>query len=131
MKEKHYAAAALISFLVMTGTGSPGQETGNPPAPGTAGSGTTVQFSCPLPLSEEAVNLQATLPEGWKRNPDFGTVVFEPGDAAEYFEAPSIEVTVLCEGECQPEVIPDNIAFFRPASPGRLADPLDRKPGNG
>ena len=112
MKEKHYVAAALVSFLIMAGINSSGQGTENPATQGKACSGTPIKFTCKRPNTEEDVSLQAKLPGGWKRNPAFGTVVFEPGDAADYFEAPSIEVEVLCEGECKSEAIPGNIVFY-------------------
>jgi len=110
MKRKHYVAAALVLSLIMAGINSSGQGTENPATP--ACSGTPMKFTCSRPNAEEDVILRADSPGGWKRNPAFGTVVFEPGDAEEYFEAPSIEVEVLCEGACDPQAIPGNILSY-------------------
>lgn len=112
MKRKRYVAAALVSFLLMAGISGSGQGKENPAAQGKACSGTPIKFTCKHPLTEEDVSLQVKLPGGWRRNPAFGTVVFEPGDAEDYFEAPSIEVEVLCEGECKPEAVPGNILSY-------------------
>jgi hypothetical protein len=112
MKKKHYVAAALVSFFIMAGISNLGRGTEHPATRGKAYSGNPITFTCKLPNTEEDVSLQAKLPDGWKRNPAFGTVVFEPGDAEDFFEAPSIEMEVLCEGECKPEAIPGNILFY-------------------
>lgn len=69
-------------------------------------------FSCVLPNSDQQVALAVTLPEGWQRNTAFGTVVFEPGNAGDYFEAPNVEISAVCEGECAPAAIPANIDSF-------------------
>lgn len=112
MKEKHYVVAALVSFLIMAGISSSGQGKENPASQEKACSGAPIKFTCRRPNTEENVSLQVKLPGGWKRNPAFGTVVFEPGDAENYFETPSIEVEVLCEGEGKPEAIPGNILSY-------------------
>jgi len=110
MQKKYYVIASLLLFLIMAGINSSGQGTKDPGTP--ACSEVPMKFTCSRPNAEEDVILHANLPGGWKRNPAFGTVVFEPGDANEYFETPSIEVEVLCEGECVPQAIPGNILSY-------------------
>jgi|GEM_PF-1641231 len=61
------------------------------------------------PNSDEKIALTIDLPEGWKRNMDFGTVVFEPANASDFFEIPSIEILLTCGGECEPGKIAQNI----------------------
>ncbi len=47
----------------------------------------------------------AEVPAGWKVNPNFGTVVYQPGNIDDYYEPPLIEFQARCEGECKAEVI--------------------------
>ena len=77
-----------------------------------AASGENTTFVCPIPQSDGEVALEIALPAGWERNTDFGTVVFDPPDAGDFFEAPRIEVQVKCEGECRAEAMADNIESY-------------------
>ena len=112
MQKKHYFIAALVSFLILAGISSSGLGKENLVPQEKAGIEAPIKFTCRQPNTEDDVSLEVKLPGGWQRNPAFGTVVFEPGDAENYFETPSIEVEVLCEGECKPEAIPGNILSY-------------------
>lgn len=74
--------------------------------------GDPVEFTCMQPITEESIPLRAILPKGWKLNPDFGTVVYQPADALDYFDPPMIEFQARCEGECKAEAIPGNIEGY-------------------
>lgn len=74
--------------------------------------GDPIEFTCKHPLTEESIPLKVILPKGWKLNPDFGTVVYQPANADDYFEPPMIEFQARCEGECKAEAIPENIEGF-------------------
>jgi len=74
--------------------------------------GDVVEFTCQQPNTETPVPLQVTLPKGWKQNKAFGTMVFEPKNAGDYYEAPRMEFQIMCEGECKAEVIPLNIKKY-------------------
>ncbi|HOO77751.1 MAG TPA: hypothetical protein PLI51_04670 [bacterium] len=97
--------------------------------------GEEVEIACPNPAGGEPVLLRATVPAGWKRNPGFGTAVFEPADADDFSDPPRIEIQVLCEGECGPETVSANIDGYierletgwKKLSTGRAA--LDRQEG--
>jgi len=74
--------------------------------------GDEVEFTCKHPVTEESIPMKAIVPKGWKVNPAFGTVVFEPGNADDYYEPPNIEFQALCEGESKAEAIPGNIKGY-------------------
>ena len=74
--------------------------------------GDQVEVMCVRPDIEESVSFEATIPQGWKRNPYFGTVVYQPQNADDYYEPPNIEFQVLCEGECKAEIILENIENY-------------------
>ena len=74
--------------------------------------GDPVEFTCKQPNTEESIPLKVVLPKGWKLNPDYGTVVYQPANSDDYYEPPSIEFQALCEGECKAEVIPGNIEGY-------------------
>ncbi|MBN2030753.1 hypothetical protein JW824_10970 [bacterium] len=74
--------------------------------------GDQVDFPCIRPDTDESIVLRATVPKGWKVNPDFGTVVYQPADADDYYEPPMIEFQARCEGECKAEVIQGNIDAY-------------------
>jgi hypothetical protein len=61
------------------------------------------------PNSEDNLTVNAKIPATWMRNPDFGAVVFQPENYADYFFPPIIQYTISCGGNCDPEIIPDNI----------------------
>ena len=71
--------------------------------------GDQIEFIVKKPLTEENVSLMAEVPKGWKVNPNFGTVVYQPGNSDDYYEPPLIEFQARCEGECKTEAIPGNI----------------------
>ena len=71
--------------------------------------GDPIEFTCIQPNTEESIPLKVILPKGWKLNPDFGTVVYQPADADDYYEPPIIEFQAKCEGECKADAIPGNI----------------------
>ena len=64
------------------------------------------------PTEDTTVKLQIALPNGWEVNPDFGTLVYEPANRGDFFEAPRIEIVTAVEGQATPEAIPENIARF-------------------
>lgn len=66
-------------------------------------------FDINLPNSEDTLTVKARIPATWIRNPDFGTVVFQPKDYEDYFYPPFIQFTISCAGSCDPEAIPGNI----------------------
>lgn len=66
-------------------------------------------FEIKLPNSEDTLTIKAGIPATWIRNPDFGTVVFQPKDYEDFFYPPFIQFTVSCAGSCDPEAIPGNI----------------------
>ena len=74
--------------------------------------GKEITFTCHHPLTDEEIALKTSIPEGWAVNPDFGTVVYQPSNAADFYEAPHIEFQARCEGECQAEAIPMNIEGY-------------------
>lgn len=74
--------------------------------------GDPAEFTCKQPLTEESIPLKVILPKGWKLNPYFGTVVYQPANADDYYEPPSIEFQAKCEGECKAEAIPGNIEGY-------------------
>lgn len=74
--------------------------------------GDQVEVICVRPDIEEPVSFEAIIPQGWKRNPYFGTVVYQPANADDYYEPPNIEFQALCEGECRAETIPGNIENY-------------------
>ena len=75
-------------------------------------SGDPIEFTCKRPNTEESIPLKVILPKGWKLNPDFGTVVYQPANSDDYYEPPSIEFQARCEGECKAEAIPGNIEEY-------------------
>ncbi|NQT24694.1 hypothetical protein HQ585_05015 [candidate division KSB1 bacterium] len=74
--------------------------------------GDQVEFTVKRPNTEENIKLKAEVPKGWKVNPDFGTVVFEPGNALDFYEPPNIEFQAMCEGECKAEAMVGNIEGY-------------------
>jgi len=74
--------------------------------------GDWVEFTCEHPNTDESIPLKAAVPKGWKINPDFGTVVYQPANSDDYYEPPNIEFQVRCEGECKAEAIPVNIEGY-------------------
>jgi len=96
-------AGSLLADPNPAGDGSGKQE---------AAGGEKTMFTCPIPQSDEEVALEITLPAGWTRNTAFGTVVFDPPDAGDFYEAPRIEIQALCEGECRAEEMAGNIDSY-------------------
>lgn len=96
-------AGGLLADPNPTGDGSGKQETI---------CGEKAMFMCPIPQSDEEVALEIALAAGWIRNTAFGTVVFDPPDAGDFYEAPRIEIQVLCEGECRAEAMAANIDSY-------------------
>lgn len=74
--------------------------------------GDPIEFTCKRPNTDESIPLKAAIPKGWKLNPDFGTVVYQPVNSDDYYEPPSIEFQARCEGECKAEAIPGNIEEY-------------------
>ena len=66
-------------------------------------------FDIKLPLSEDTQTVQAQIPSTWIRNPQFGSVVFQPQDYENYFYPPMIQYEISCAGSCDPDAIPGNI----------------------
>jgi hypothetical protein len=62
-----------------------------------------------IPNSEETLALKAKIPAGWARNPDFGGIVYQPDNYADYFYPPILSYTTGCAGSCAPNDIPKNI----------------------
>lgn len=75
-------------------------------------SGDAIEFALKHPNADEKIQLKATLPKGWKLNPDFGTVVYEPANRDDYFDPPVIDFQARVEGEARAEVIPGNIEAY-------------------
>lgn len=75
-------------------------------------SGDPIEFTCKRPNSDDDILLKAIIPKGWKVNPDFGTVVYQPANADDFFEPPSIEFQATCAGECKAEAIPKNVELY-------------------
>jgi len=84
-----------------------GEETDNSTFQGDA-----IEFAVIHPATEDSILLKAQIPEGWKVNPYFGTVVYQPANADDFYEPPNIEYQALCEGECKAEAIPGNIEAY-------------------
>jgi len=74
--------------------------------------GDPIEFTCKQPNTDEDIPLKVVLPKGWKLNPDFGTVVYQPANSDDYYEPPRIEFQAMCEGECKAEAIPGNIEEY-------------------
>ncbi|MFC1569191.1 hypothetical protein ACFL4L_03045 [bacterium] len=74
--------------------------------------GDQIEFTVQHPESNESILLKAEVPKGWKVNPDFGTVVYQPGNSDDYYEPPLIEFQARCEGECKAEAMIGNIEGF-------------------
>ncbi len=74
--------------------------------------GDQVEFTCIRPDTDKSITIKAVIPKGWKLNPDFGTVVYQPANSDDYYEPPSIEFQVRCEGECKAEAISGNIEEY-------------------
>jgi hypothetical protein len=74
--------------------------------------GEPIKFTVKHPETEDSIPLKAQIPEGWKVNSDFGTVVYQPANALDFYEPPQIEYQALCEGECKAEAIPENIEGY-------------------
>ena len=68
-----------------------------------------VNIDIVLPMSEATLQVKAQIPAGWVRNPDFGGIIFQPEDYADYFYAPLIQYQTSCAGSCDPKAIPGNI----------------------
>lgn len=63
-----------------------------------------------IPMSGSVQKVKASIPEKWERNPQFGTVMYQPHDKGDYFFPPMIQFTAECSGICSPDKIPSNIA---------------------
>jgi len=74
--------------------------------------GDQIEFMVKHPITEENIPLMAEVPKGWKVNPDFGTVVYQPGNAGDFYEPPLIEFQARCEGECKAEAMIGNIEGY-------------------
>ena len=74
--------------------------------------GDRVEFNCKRPDTDENIQIKAVIPKGWKLNPGFGTIVYQPANSDDYYDPPNIEFQVLCEGECRSEAIPGNIKKY-------------------
>ena len=74
--------------------------------------GDQIEFIVKNPTTEESISLMAEVPTGWKVNPDFGTVVYQPGNIDDYYEPPLIEFQARCEGECKVEAMVGNIEGY-------------------
>jgi len=74
--------------------------------------GEPMEFTCKQPNTDESIPLKVFLPKGWKLNSDFGTIVYQPANADDYYEPPRIEFQVRCEGECKAEAIPGNVEGY-------------------
>ena len=107
---KHLFCVCVSLILFATAYGQKTEE--NKAANEKTFTGDAVEFTCIHPVTEESIPLKVILPKGWKLNPDFGTVVYEPANAFDYYEPPRIEFQVKCEGECKADVIPENIKGF-------------------
>jgi len=59
--------------------------------------------------SEEILTLKTKIPPSWSRNPDFGGVVYQPQNYADYFYPPILQYETSCGGSCAPQDIPNNI----------------------
>jgi len=62
-----------------------------------------------LPNSEDTLALKAKIPANWVRNPDFGGIVYQPENYADYFYPPILSYGTNCAGSCAPKDIPKNI----------------------
>ncbi len=103
MKRLFYVIIVLL-FAGSVGARIPGQQKKI--------SGDRVEFSCKQPGSGKELTIKAMVPAGWKRNTGFGTVLFQPPDAGDYFDPPNIEFQVLSEGEIKAEAMPGNIEGY-------------------
>ena len=43
--------------------------------------GDPIEFTCKHPITDDNIPLKVVLPTGWKLNPDFGTVVYQPANS--------------------------------------------------
>jgi len=66
-------------------------------------------FDLELPLDKGVRTVQAQIPQGWMRNTDFGSIVFQPPDKDDFFYPPMIQYTTSCGGPCDAATIPANI----------------------
>ncbi len=74
----------------------------------------SVAVEIALPQPQGTLSIQAKIPRGWERNPEFGTAVFQPPDKDDFFYPPLIQYRASCGGACDPSAVPANIeAAFR------------------
>lgn len=66
-------------------------------------------FDLELPLDQGTLAVQAKIPRSWARNPDFGSIVFQPPDKEDFYYPPLIQYTASCGGSCDAAAIPGNI----------------------
>ncbi|MCK5146888.1 hypothetical protein KAR48_09035 [bacterium] len=107
---KRLLCAGLFLILVTGGYGQIADE--NKESSEKTFIGDQVEFTCKRPNTGEEIPLKTILPKSWKRDPAFGTVVYQPANSDDYYEPPSIEHQVKCEGECAANAIPGNIEGY-------------------
>ncbi len=107
---KRIFCVCLLLFFVASAYGQKTEE--NKGANEKTFIGDPIEFTCKQPNTDEDIPLKVVLPKGWKLNPDFGTVVYQPANSDDYYEPPKIEFQVRCEGECKAEAIPGNIEEY-------------------
>ncbi|MBU1693683.1 MAG: hypothetical protein KKC51_06935, partial [Verrucomicrobia bacterium] len=108
MKRCRFAIPVILAgVFILAGCG---QQKATEGKAATQGSVPPTEIKVQGPDENTTVTLQIVLPKGWVVNPDFGTLVYEPGNRSDFFEIPSIEITTAVQGEASPEAIPGNIA---------------------
>jgi len=70
---------------------------------------TDANFDLELPLDQGTQAVLAKIPRSWTRNPDFGSIVFQPPDKDDVYYPPLIQYTASCGGSCDAAAIPGNI----------------------
>ena len=103
MKRFYFICLCLIHFVLAYGQESDNSEDF---------SGDQIEFIVKKPNGEESISLKAEVPTDWKVNPNFGTVVYQPGNSDDYYEPPLIEFQARCEGECRAEAMVGNIEGY-------------------
>ena len=103
MKRFYFICLCLIYFVLAYGQKSDKSEDFV---------GDQIEFIVKNPKTEESISLKAEVPTGWKVNPSFGTVVYQPGNIDDYYEPPFIEFQARCEGECKAEAMVGNIEGY-------------------
>ena len=103
MKRFYFICLCMIHFVMAYGQKSDKSEDF---------AGDQIEFIVNNPKAEESISLKAEVPTGWKVNPNFGTVVYQPGNSDDYYEPPLIEFQARCEGECRAEAMVGNIEGY-------------------